>query len=81
MNDPLAHTTSAHTSIGNRYGLATQSPDGGAMADCGPWEVSELSLHTYRVHREDFLKLSFALYGEHMSHYLTVRLTSQICDI
>jgi len=43
MNDPLAHTTSAHASIGNRYGLATQSPDGRAMAGCGPWEVCELS--------------------------------------
>lgn len=46
MNDPLAHTTSAHASIGNRYGLATPSPDGRAMAGCGPWEVCELSWRT-----------------------------------
>jgi hypothetical protein len=26
----MAHTRSAHASIGNRYGLATQSPDGRA---------------------------------------------------
>lgn len=54
MNDPLALTTSAHASIGNRYGLATQSPDGRAMVGCGPWDVRELSWHTYRLHREGF---------------------------